>query len=167
MNAQIHEFLQDDDDGGVCEMVSCNFDHTACDVFRVALWVCKFSHFLEIVWRMWSSSLRAGVNNKPYWDKIMHCFTYTSQLISPCYHPERQLTAFPKSSQLLCCRGSVYFLGLSIWVSATWRVFIAQTYLASQLPYPVISQHAAQTLETSACWYVSLTSELIKCLKLF
>lgn len=76
----------------------------------------------------------------------MHCFTCTSQLVSPRYHPECQLTAFPKSFRLLCCTGSVYFLRLCIWVLAMWRVFIPQTYLASWLLYPVNS-----TCSTD-CW---------------
>lgn len=142
-----------------------------CAMFRVALWVCKFSHFLEVFGVCDCQGCGVAIWEQEWITEALlrqevHCFTYTSQLICPSYHPECQLTAFTKSFQ--CCRSSVYFLRLSIWVSATWRVFTAQTYLASWLLYPVISQHAAQTLETSGCWYLCPTfSELIKCLKLF
>lgn len=153
--------------------VGCNFDHAACTMFRVALWVYKFRHFLEIVWNMWlprmqSSSLEQGWITEALSRHDSALLYMHIPADSPSYHPECQLAAFPKSFQLLCCTGSVYFSRLCIWVSATWKVFIPQTYLAGWLPYPVISQLAAQTFETSGCWYVSLTfSELIKCLKLF
>lgn len=137
-NPRVVEFLQGSDGGRVCKMVSglqlwpCCLYHVQSDTVSVQVHAFPWNCVEYVIAKDVEQQLESrGKQQKPYRDKIVHCFTCRSQLISPSYHPECQLTAFPKSFRFLCCTGSVYFWG---FVFGSWPrgeySFLRHTWLA-------------------------------------
>lgn len=110
----------------------CCLYHVQSDTVSVQVHAFPWNYVEYVIAKDVEQQLESrGKQQKPYRDKIVHCFTCRSQLISPSYHPECQLTAFPKSFRFLCCTGSVYFWG---FVFGSWPrgeySFLRHTWLA-------------------------------------